>query len=201
MGMARTVIDVMYDDFSALIDVLEKHGEVSLRSMIDSTFKKTLALSAASYFEDEIRRILLALFAARSANDPMISNFLRNKALERQYHTFFQWKGNNANSFFGLFGEEFKESAGKDVRGNPKLDASVRDFLGLGNTRNELAHLNFASFALDATAAEIYGRYQRALSFVAYLERKLNDFGKAGEPSPSAYPEGRADAPSGSADS
>jgi hypothetical protein len=175
--MERTVIDVMFGDFSALIAVLEKNGEISLRSMIDSTFKKTLALSAASFFEDEIRRILLEIFAERSANDVLVRNFLRNKALERQYHTFFSWGENNANSFFGLFGEEFKDSARQDVKEDRALAEAIRHFLDLGNTRNKLAHLNFASFALDATAEEVYQRYQKALIFVQYLQRKLTTYG------------------------
>ncbi|MEI6632827.1 MAG: HEPN domain-containing protein [Chlamydiota bacterium] len=187
--MAATVIDVMYQDFSALIAILDQAGEVSLRSMIDSTFKKTLALSAASFFEDEIRRILLALFADRSANDALLSNFLRNKAIERQYHSFFQWRSNNANSFFGLFGEDFKDSASQDVKQDPALAEAVKAFLALGNTRNELAHLNFASFALDATAEEVYRQYQTSFTFVSYLEKKLTSYGKIGEPAGPQHPE------------
>lgn len=176
--MSTTVIDVMYRDFAELTAVLDRAGEVSLRSMIDSTFKKTLALSAASFFEDEIRRILLALIAERSSNDLLLGSFLRNKAIERQYHTYFQWRGNNANSFFGMFGDEFKDAAAQDVKADPELAEAVKSFLALGNTRNELAHLNFASFALDATAQEIYGQYQVALRFVAYLETKFRFFGR-----------------------
>jgi hypothetical protein len=175
--MTTTVIDAMYQDFAALISILDKAGEISLRSMIDSTFKKTLALSAASFFEDEIKKILLALIADRSANDKLISNFLRNKAIERQYHSYFDWDGNNANSFFGLFGEDFRDSAKQDVKANPALAEAVKAFLTLGNTRNELAHLNFASFALDSTAAEIYQQYQTAFQFVSYLDTKLRSFG------------------------
>lgn len=193
--MATTVIDVMYQDFSALIAMLDRAGEVSLRSMIDSTFKKTLALSAASFFEDEIRRILLALFADRSANDALLSNFLRNKAIERQYHTFFEWRGNNANTFFSLFGEDFKDSASQDVKQNSALAEAVGAFVNLGNTRNELAHLNFASFALDATAEEVYRQYQTAFMFVSYLEKKLTSYGKMGEPAGPPYPEPAARLP------
>lgn len=179
--MARTVIDVMYEDFSGLLALLQKAGEVSLQSTVDSTFKKTLALSAASFFEDEIRRILLETVSDRSGNDELVRNFLKNKAIERQYHTYFQWRGNNANSFFGLFGEAFRDSAVQDVRNDSGLADAIKAFLELGNTRNELAHLNFANFALDMTAEEVYRKYQTAYRFVDYLESKLKKFGKEGE--------------------
>lgn len=179
--MPKTVIDVMFEEFSTLIVFLEKKGEVSLQSMIDSIFKKTLALSAASFFEEEIRGILLKLFAERSANDELISNFLQKQALERQYHKLFRWDGNNANSFFSLFGEHFKDSACQDVNGDPELAEAIRVFLYLGETRNELAHLNFASFALEATAEEIYNRYQKAFSFILYLRKKLLKYGRSDE--------------------
>jgi hypothetical protein len=179
--MARTVIDVMYEDFSGLLALLQKAGEVSLQSTVDSTFKKTLALSAASFFEDEIRRILLETVSDRSGNDELVRNFLKNKAIERQYHTYFQWRGNNANSFFGLFGEAFRDSASQDVRNDASLADAIKAFLELGNTRNELAHLNFANFALDMTAEEVYRKYQTAYRFVDYLECKLKKFGKEGE--------------------
>jgi hypothetical protein len=179
--MARTVIDVMYEDFSGLLALLQQAGEVSLQSIVDSTFKKTLALSAASFFEDEIRRILLETLSDRSGNDELVRNFLKNKAIERQYHTYFQWRGNNANSFFGLFGEAFRDSAVQDVRNDASLADAIKAFLELGDTRNELAHLNFANFALDMTAEEVYRKYQTAYRFVDYLESKLKKFGKEDE--------------------
>jgi len=171
--MSDTIIDSMYNDFIAMISFLDESGEVSLRIIADNTFKKTLALSAASYFEDEIRRILLCMVAKRSSNDELLSNFIKNKAIARQYHTYFQWKDNNANSFWGLFGDEFRDSAKKDVRDDTDLSSSIKSFLELGNLRNELAHLNFASFILDKTAEEVYSQYKSALTFIHYLENKL----------------------------
>jgi hypothetical protein len=135
----------------------------------------------SSFFEDEIRRILLETVSDRSGNDELVRNFLKNKAIERQYHTYFQWRGNNANSFFGLFGEAFRDSAVQDVKNDSGLADAIKAFLELGDTRNELAHLNFANFALDMTAEEVYRKYQTAYGFVDYLESKLKKFGKEGE--------------------
>lgn len=175
--MGETVIDRMYKEFVDLIEFLDRSGEVSLRIIADNTFKKTLALSAASYFEDEIRRILLEMIDVRSSNDPLLGNFVKNKAVARQYHTYFQWKESNANSFLGLFGDEFRDMAKNDVRENEDLSNSIKAFLELGYLRNELAHLNFASFILDKTADEVYYLFKRALIFIDYLDEKLNGQG------------------------
>lgn len=173
--MSETIIDRMYQDFDDLITFLDQAGEVSLRIIADSTFKKTLALSSASYFEDEIKRILSDMVAKRSSGDVLLSNFVKNKAIARQYHTFFQWKESNANSFWGLFGDEFRDRAKNDVRGNDELSLSIKAFLELGDLRNELAHLNFASFILDKTAEEVYTLYKKAKVFIGYLDKILNE--------------------------
>lgn len=172
--MSETIIDRLYKDFFELITFLDQAGEVSLRIVADSTFKKTLALSAASYFEDEIRRILLDMVEKKSNSDAILSNFVKNKAIARQYHSFFQWKEKNANSFWGLFGDEFRDEVKRDVRENDALSDSIKSFLELGDLRNELAHLNFANFILDKTADEVFSMYKNALIFISYLDKKLN---------------------------
>jgi hypothetical protein len=181
--MTRTAIDGMYEDFTGLLLLLQQAGEVSLLSIVDSIFKKTLALAAASFFEDEIRRILLETVSDRSSNGELVHSFLRNKAIERQYHTYFDWKVSNANKFFALFGEIFKDNMGNDINDDRSIVEAIKAFVELGNTRNELAHLNFASFALDMTAEEVYRKYQIAYHFVNYLEGKLKEFGKKGKES------------------
>jgi hypothetical protein len=176
--MAYTIIDKMNGEFLALINLLDRERETSMKVMIDSLFKKTLALAAASYFENEISKLLIDLPNIRAVDDVLISNLIKNKAIYRQYHTYFNWEGNNANQFFGYFGEEFKSKANEDVKKDDKLAKAIRDFLWLGNTRNQLAHLNFASFALDLTAAEIYEKYISASYFIEYVDTKMRVYGK-----------------------
>lgn len=176
--MEKTVIDTMYDEFNFLLSVLDNAKEISLRSMADSIFKKTLALSAASYFEHEIRRILLKYVALKSSNDELISNFIVNKAIERQYHTYFDWEKSNANKFFSLFGDIFKESSKNDVRQDDNLARAIKSFLELGDIRNRLAHLNFAQMILDKTADEVYEQYKEAIIFIKYFEMKLIETSK-----------------------
>ena len=174
--MADTIIDSLYDEFRDILKFLDDSKEISLRSTVDNTFKKTLALSAASYFEDEIRKLLLQFVDEKSNSNSLLTNFVKNKAIVRQYHTFFNWTGKNANSFFSLFGDEFKQSAIDDVNSNEELEQAIKDFLDLGNTRNELAHLNFANIELNKTAEEVYIQFQQGLKFINYIETKLSQY-------------------------
>jgi len=86
--VADTIIDSLYKEFTDLLDFLDHSKEISLRSTVDTTFKKTLALSAASYFEDEIRTILIKFVDKKSNSNTLLNSFVRNKAIARQYHTF-----------------------------------------------------------------------------------------------------------------
>ena len=180
--MSDTIIDSLYKEFTDLLAFLDHSKEISLRSTVDANFKKTLALSAASYFEDEIRKILTGFVNVKSNSNTLLNSFVSNKAIARQYHTFFDWRGNNANIFFSLFGDEFKRSAIEDVKADAELAKAVKDFLDLGNTRNELAHLNFANMELDKTAEEVYRQFQQAQKFVSFIDTKLNAFQEKGEP-------------------
>lgn len=180
--MADTIIDSLYNEFTELLDFLDQSKEISLRSTVDFTFKKTLALSAASYFEDEIRTILMKFVDDKSNSNTLLNSFVRNKAIARQYHTFFDWRGKNANTFFSLFGDEFKQSAIEDIKADVDLEKAIKAFLDLGNTRNELAHLNFANIELDKTAEEVYLQFQQARKFITFVDAKLNKFQKKGEP-------------------
>ena len=90
-----------------MIDYLETNKEISLKIVADDNLKKVLLLSAASYFEDEIKDIILSFVEKNSNDNSMIKSFVKNKAVERQYHTYFDWGTGNANRFFSLFGEEF----------------------------------------------------------------------------------------------
>lgn len=108
----------------------------------------------------------------------MTMAFVRNKGLERQYHTLFSWEKSNANSFFGLFGTDFKDYMTSQVKNDQDLDDSIKAFLRLGETRNELVHGNFAIFPLERTAEQIYELYRQASLFVDLLPLKLRECAK-----------------------
>lgn len=172
--MPNTIIDKLFSDYSVLLDYLESNKEISLRNDADNNFKKVLLLSIASFFEHEITQILLKFIDKYSNNNSVIYSFAKKKAVDRQYHTYFNWDQKNANKFFSLFGDDFRGKIENDLRSNDSLQKSIRDFIEIGSTRNELVHENFANFALDKTSSEIYERYNSAKLFVDYLSDKLS---------------------------
>lgn len=161
-----------YDGFKAIMDYLETHKEISLKTIADTEFKKNLLLSAASYFEDLITNMILD-FVENNSSKPIIKSFVKNTAVERQFYTYFDWKSKNANKFFSLFGEEFKKQAEKDIKDNDDLKKSIQDFLQLMYLRNQLVHENFAVFPMEKTSEEIFTLYSSACIFINYLSLKL----------------------------
>ena len=174
--MAENIVDKLYSDNKELLDFLADKGEVSFQSRVDDNLRKTLLLSAASYFETIIKDSLIAYFGERTNDCGLTIAFIRNKGLERQYHTLFSWNASNANSFFGLFGGDFRDFMTEQVNNNPNLKDSIKAFLSLGETRNQLVHGNFALFPLEKTAEQIYELYKQADLFVELLPGKLREF-------------------------
>jgi hypothetical protein len=171
--MDKTVIDTLYEENQVLDEYLIRHDEISLRSNVDNNFRKTLLLSIASYFEHLIKNHILE-FAEEQARaaEPLIE-FLKNKAIERQYHTYFQWNEGNANAFFGLFGSGFRTFMREEIKKDSELQASISAFVELGLVRNQLVHQNYAIFSMDKTVQEIYELYKKALLFVDVFPQKL----------------------------
>src|SRR5690242_14235303 len=105
--MTETVVDGLYQRNKTLVEFLERSGEVSLLTDAEDSFRRILVLSVSSYFEHRIRETVLEFVVERTNSDDSILSLVKTKAIERQYHTFFQWDGKNANSFFSMFGEHF----------------------------------------------------------------------------------------------
>lgn len=174
MQTKPTIIDVQYASGKALVDYLKEKKELSLLSKAEEDFKKNLLLSAASYFESEICSLITDATRLHSNNNDIIISFVSNKAIKRQYHTYFSWENkNNANSFFGLFGEKFKSEMTSLINKDEKLKAAISAFLTIGDERNKLVHKNFASAIIDKTADEIYELFKSALLFLTTLSIEL----------------------------
>jgi hypothetical protein len=165
----------------------------SLLNDLNKNFRKVLLLSAGSYFENQITAILLN-FAKEKSNDERIVNFLEKQAINQKYHTLFSWgekdkpesPGKNANTFFKLFGDNFKTQIDGDIKptkedtpeqtaSRKKLNESIEAFIEIGHLRNILVHSNFAAYNYDQkTTEEIYALFLKAEPFLTYLTQKLN---------------------------
>ena len=114
--MDDTVVDRLHGDLSALLTVLHEKQEISLLNSVDDNWRKSLLLSAASHFERRMTDCIMAFVSSATSGNSLVTSFVKNKAVSRQFHTWFSWDEANANSFFGLFGASFRTFMKKKVR-------------------------------------------------------------------------------------
>lgn len=160
-----TPVDRLYSESSSIIRSLQG-SEPSLAIAAGDTLRKGLLLAAASHFEHLITSVVIQYAMERSNADIHLVQFVQNKAVTRQYHTWFAWGENNANHFFSLFGSQFREAMTQKVKADDALRDAIRAFMQLGSERNRLVHEDFASFPLEKTLDEIFALFQQALPFV-----------------------------------
>ena len=168
------IIDQQYESGYSLVEFLKSKQELTLLNEAEKNFSKNILLSVASFFEKEITDIIFEFAKTRSNNDDLIVSIIMIKAVKRQFHTYFSWdEAKNANSFFAVFGEDFKAKMTKKVKEDAKLEDSIKAFLQLGQERNKLVHQNYAEAILEKTAEEIYKLYQQAMYFVDIMKIEL----------------------------
>lgn len=167
-----SLIETLKADHDSLRAVLLER-EPSLAISTESTMTKVLLLASASHLEQVLQDVLVNFFTQVTGGSALAVEFVRNKAVSRQYHSYFNWDGDNANSFFGLFGEDFKRETTRLVKEDGELDNQIRAFLELGALRNKLVHQNYASFTLTKTADEIVELYGHATKFLDRLPQLL----------------------------
>ena len=169
IGVAR-----IYQDSNRVSEHLRTERP-SLAATADDIFSKYLLLASASYFEERVKATLLDYVAETTGGDERLVEFVRNTVTARGYHTLFDWSGSNANQFWRLFGESFRNRMRERVRQDANLDNSIRAFLELTRDRNRLVHGNIGAFSLEKTSAEIYNAYETALGFVETLPHLLRE--------------------------
>lgn len=166
----NTIIDSYFFQHKELSDYLLNNGELTLKIDADRRFAKILILASASYFEERIISAISTYSDTVLSNNEKIMALLKIKAFDRQYHTLFDWKENNANKFFSFFGDSVKKTHKDDIKRDDALKTYEQSFMTLGRMRNVLVHSNFAIFPIDETYEEIYELFHFALKFVSYIE-------------------------------
>ena len=168
-GVLEGPVDRLHDEFSKLQKFLSENGAPQHLSAIEDVFPKTMLLAAASYFESRLSEEVDRLAVSGTTDGHVLVWLVRRTTMNRQYHTWFDWKARNANRFFQLFGDDFKTRAEESVNGDETLKQSVADFLEIGRQRNSLVHDNFGDFALDKTADDVVALYNSAKVFVDWF--------------------------------
>ena len=176
--MPDTIIDELFKKNKETIDYLDEKKELTFFVQAKDNFSKILVLSIGSYFEFTISDMILEFAKNKSSND-LICHFIKNKAVSRQYHTYFDWnqrsEKKNANRFYSLFGQDFKTKCEQKVNADKDLEKSVAAFIELGVERNKLIHTNLAASAIDKTLEEYYELYKQASKFLHFVKSQLNE--------------------------
>jgi hypothetical protein len=173
--MPASDVERIYKEFADLVQLLKDQGELSLQTAAEDSFRKVLLLSAASYFEYELTAVVAAFVEEITSANGLVTSLVQNKAISRQYHSWFNWNVKNANQFFGLFGQDFSAHMVARVKSSSELDRAIKAFLEVGEQRNRLVHQNFASFSLEKTAEDIFALYKEALPFIEAISRELRE--------------------------
>ena len=171
-----STVDQIYRDVTGLFEFLQHQKQQEFLKLVDNNFRKLLLISAASYFEKQLSDSVIRLAESVTSNDHVIVNLIRKAAVERQYHTWFAWDGRNANKFFSIFGDNFKNYAQNELKDNQTMNRSIRDFIEIGRERNRMLHEDFSSFFMEKTFDEIKDLYLSAKEFVDWFPRVMKKY-------------------------
>lgn len=169
--MTNPIADAIVE-YKEIIAQLDAAGNVSLSVAAKNIFCKTLILSCASYYETLLTELIIVTAGLESKNSKIIASMIKRKVTDRQYHTYFNWKDAkpaSINTFLGLFGDEVKDTFQNKIKNDKELESSVVAFMELGGTRNQLVHLNFATFPLQKTLDEVIVLFEKSNKFIAEI--------------------------------
>ena len=174
-----TDVERVYNELRAVLSLLKERGEPSDIISFEQLAAKTLVLCAASYFERQICSMLLEV-AGATGTTVVFRTFINKQALERRFHSMFNWNSANANAFFGLFGPDVKDWMADLIAADDALVRAVREFMFINSQRNRLVHENFAAMSIDVTLEEVWQKFNTASQFTAWLPERLAEASRAG---------------------
>lgn len=168
----ETPVDELYQDFQELIGTVGI-SDLSLQTTLRITFSKSLLMAVAGYFEDQVQSQVIGFVRASTSSNELVEELVLRRSFGRHYSALFTWDANNANTFFRHFGNAFHQAMSQYANEHSEYQEAVRAFLDIGNTRNKLAHGNYAQFPMYKTIEEIYASYKVALQFVDSIGNHL----------------------------
>lgn len=169
-------IEKMYKEIKENLNEIDKllptnTTLISFRNEYIDLSRRILLISAANSFERHLCRFIPNIFG--NSDENIIYHFISKQALSRKYHTLFKWEqeteNKKANSFYSLFGGNFKNEIRGKIDSVQDLKKGENDFITLGNERNQIAHqgVKFADFTRDIDG--VYILYISSLEFYVFL--------------------------------
>ena len=168
-----SMVDGIYEDFQRMMEQIDV-SEVSLRNSVEDIFQKSLAVAIGTYFERRVTDIVLEFVKKSSGNNDLVAEFVWNKAIYRKYHSYFDWSSKTANTFFVLFGKDFRDYMKEYIKDTPKYGENMEAFMEVGDIRNKVAHTENPT--INQTTQELYALYEKAFVFVDELPLRFGEF-------------------------
>ncbi len=165
-------VERVHTELMSLRETIRATESLSDINAFEAFASKALLLAAASYFEKQVCAGILDCARAIFITPPILT-FIEKQALERKFHTMFDWKHSNINKFLSLFGSDCKKQVEKLIASDDALTAAMADFIYVNSQRNLLVHNNFASYNLDASLDDIWAKFVSAQRLTDWLPPKL----------------------------
>src|SRR5579871_2758519 len=141
----HSVLKSLVDESAEVRSILSAAGQITLLNSAEDNARKALVLAAASLFEHRITEALLKYAETVSNSDGCVVSLIRNKAIKRQFHTFFDWDQKKIGTFQTLLGESIGGNLKSLCSESPGKEQSTA-FLEIGYLRNCLVHKNYAVY-------------------------------------------------------
>ena len=168
---ADSYVERLWNDLS---DLEEYSSTISASVLVSvrSAFTKAMILAAGNWLEQRTMQALLLFAKSASSNDALV-HLVENRVHRRQFHTLFDWKASNVNSFLGLFGADFK---GKALEASSEeIDHAALDFIVLVAERNALAHGSKINDEAQFTSSDVRDKFYNAAGWISWIGQFLMD--------------------------
>ena len=145
-----------------------------MRKSLLSQKPRIVVFSAVSYFEQEVYSIIKNIY--KTNKNSTLEKFI-TKVTERKYYIFFNIKSDtkNINSFYSLFGDEFKKHCIERENEDGMSDA-VKSFLLLNRLRNKLAHEGYNHNIENYSDEKLYGDFKASCEMLNWFANLINEF-------------------------
>ena len=162
-------IESYKESYEFVSKALSREPSLDQMASYEEFASKTLLIAAAGQHEREIIKLLTDM--PKHHNSPIfLSEFIAKQALNRKYHSLFDWNSKKINSFAGLFGIQMKNT----IIDLCKEKQCTKDFFFIGSERNRIVHKGLATESLDKTFLEIWEKYQSSCQFITLLKTVLH---------------------------
>lgn len=161
-------INSMYQEYSNNFNMLQESlqngtSTLSFVSAYRQLHVKVFLVASANSFERCFLKKIPNILGFDT--DSTHETFIQKQALDRKYHTLFSWDKSNANSFFALFGRQFKEHMEIYRKNNYDFKTYEQSFLKLGNYRNLIVHEGITLYSCQLELDECNKLFKESIEF------------------------------------